>query len=92
MELGPGRYDLVVTRDGYKPARKRVTVSTADVTLDVALELIKYKLTVQATPADSTIKFDNRQLEYRPGMALAPGRYALVVSRDGYQPARNRSP
>ena len=28
MALAPGRYDLVVSRDGYKPARKQVTIST----------------------------------------------------------------
>jgi serine/threonine-protein kinase PpkA len=50
----------------------------------------KYKLTVQATPADSTIKFDNSKLEYRPGMEVAPGRYALVVSHEGYKPARRQ--
>jgi len=54
-----------------------VTVSRADVTLDVTLDMIKYKLTVQATPAASSIKFDNSQLEYRPGVELAPGRYDL---------------
>jgi len=62
-----------------------VTVSTADVVLAVVLEAVKYKLTVQTTPAASTIKFDNSKLEYRPGMELAPGRYDLVVSHEGYQ-------
>jgi Caspase domain/PEGA domain len=90
VELAPGRYDLVVTRDGYKPARRTVVVSTADVTLDVALDVVKYKLTVQATPADSTVKFDNSKLDYRPGLELAPGRYDLVVAREGYKPARRQ--
>jgi hypothetical protein len=36
VEQGP--YELIVTHEGYKPARKQVTVSTADVTLHVALE------------------------------------------------------
>jgi tetratricopeptide (TPR) repeat protein len=90
MELSPGRYALVVSREGYKPARQSVMISTADVTLDVALDMIKYKLTVQVTPIDSTIKFDNSKLEYRPGMELAPGRYGLVVTREGYKPARKQ--
>jgi hypothetical protein len=88
MELAPGRYDLVVSREGYKPARKQVTVSTADVTLNVALEMIKYKLTVQAEPVDSLIQFDNSKREYRPGVEVEPGRYNLVVTHDGYKPAR----
>jgi hypothetical protein len=87
MEVAPGRYELVITRDGYKPARRQVTISTTDVVLPVILEVIKHKLTVQVTPAASTIKFDNSKLEYRPGMELAPGRYALVVSHEGYKPA-----
>jgi len=36
----------------------------------VTLDQEKYKLTVQATPADSIIKFDKSQLDYRPGMEL----------------------
>ena len=50
----------------------------------------KYKLTVQATPVDSTIRFANSDLEYQPGMELAPGRYALVITHDGYKPARRQ--
>ena len=48
----------------------------------------KYKLTVRATPAESTIRFDNSKLEYRPGIELAPGRYEVLVTHDGYKPAR----
>jgi hypothetical protein len=92
IELAPGRYDLVITRDGYKPARRQVTISTADVTLDVALEMIKYKsLRVQGvTPADSTIKFENRKLEYRPGMGLTCVRYDLLITHEGYKPLRKQ--
>src|SRR5439155_358806 len=88
LEVLPGRYELVVSRDGYKTARKQVIVSNADVTLDVTLAQEKRKLTVPATPADSTIKFDNSQLEYRPGMELPAGRYELVVTHEGYKTAR----
>jgi hypothetical protein len=87
LELPAGRYDLVVTREGYKPVRRTVTISNVDVTLDVALELEKHKLTVQTTPADSTVKFDNSKLDYRPGLELVPGRYLLWVTRKGYKPA-----
>jgi hypothetical protein len=91
MELAPGRYDLVVTREGYKPARKQVTVSTTDVTLNITLEAIKkYKLTVHAVPMDSIVKFENSQLAYRPGVEVEPGHYAVVVSHEGYKPARRQ--
>jgi serine/threonine-protein kinase PpkA len=48
----------------------------------------KYKFTVQATPVDSTIRFANSDLAYRPGMEVAPGCYDLVITHDGYKPAR----
>jgi len=54
--------------------------------LDVTLEPEKYKLTVETTPADSTVKFDKSKLEYAPAWSC-PGRYDLVISRDGYQPS-----
>jgi hypothetical protein len=38
MEVAPGRYELVITHAGYKPARRYVTISTADLMLAVTLE------------------------------------------------------
>src|SRR5262249_34464700 len=74
----------------YKPERRQVTISKADVTLNVALPMIAYKLTVQAVPVDSRIEFEKNPLEYRPGMELAPGSYDLVVSHEGYKPERRQ--
>jgi hypothetical protein len=81
-------YDLVVTRDGYKPARRQVTISAADVVLRVMLAPEKkYTLTVRAEPADSSIELVNSPEEYQPGMELALGRYEVLVTHDGYKPA-----
>jgi hypothetical protein len=89
MELAPGRYALVVSHEGYKPARRSVTISTANVTLAVTLEPEKkYTLTVRAKPADSSIKLVNSREEYQPGMELAMGRYEVLVTHDGYKPVR----
>ena len=90
MEVIPGRYKVMVTRDGYKPTHRTVTVSNADVTLDVALEQLKYKLTVETTPADSTVKLDNSTLDYRPGLEVPPGRYNLTVTQEGYKTTRRQ--
>ena len=88
LELPAGRYDLVVTREGYKPVQRTVTISNADVTLDVTLEPEKkYRLTVQVMPADSIVKLDKSKLDYRPGLELVPGRYRLWVTRKGYKSA-----
>src|SRR2546425_11130011 len=48
----------------------------------------KYKFTVQVSPAGSTIMFANSNLEYRPGIELAPGHYELVITRGGFNPER----
>ena len=48
----------------------------------------KYKFMVQVSPAGSIIMFANSDLEYRPGMELAPGHYELVITRGGYKPER----
>jgi PEGA domain-containing protein len=89
IELAPGRYALVITRDGHKPARRQVTISTADVVLQVMLAPEKlYTLTVRAEPADSSIKLVNSREAYQPGMELTMGRYEVLVTHDGYKPAR----
>jgi hypothetical protein len=94
MELVPGRYAMVITREGYKLARRLVTISTGDVVLPVTLDPIKYKLTVHAEPADSSITLAKSPEEYQlgmevaPGMEVIPGRYEVLVTHDGYKPAR----
>jgi uncharacterized caspase-like protein len=43
---------------------------------------------VNATPVDSSIKIMNIVPPYRPGIALSPGAYDILVTRPGYQPFR----
>lgn len=38
IELPVGRYDLLVTQDGYKPLRRWVTIGGGDVNLEITLE------------------------------------------------------
>ena len=47
-----------------------------------------YKLTIQAKPEDSTIRIMNMGREYRPGINLKPGRYDILVEREGYKTVR----
>lgn len=47
-----------------------------------------YKLTIQAKPEDSTIRIMNMRGEYYPGINLKPGRYDILVERDGYKTVR----
>lgn len=45
----------------------------------------RYRLTVNATPADSTIKIMNIVPKYRPGIELQPGQYDIWVIHPGYK-------
>ena len=48
----------------------------------------RYRLTVHVTPPDSVIRIMNIVPKYRPGIALSPGLYDILVTRPGYQPYR----
>ena len=43
LELVPGRYKLLVTRKGYKPAWQQVVLNDGDVTFSITLEPETYK-------------------------------------------------
>jgi hypothetical protein len=44
----------------------------------------KYRLTVNAIPAESRIRIMNIKPKYRPGIALKPGKYDIYVTRPGH--------
>ena len=92
MELAPGRYDLMVTRDGYKSVRKQVTQSAQPMSLSTSPSNRKRSTSSLYRPprAESTIKFDNSKLEYRPGVEVEPGRYDLFITHEGYKPVRKQ--
>ena len=90
MALAPGTYTIRVTREGFVPHERAITLRTADVTERITLQPLPppprtFGLTVLPTPADSQITVtDARQVAqpYAPGMALAPGTYTIRVTRD----------
>ncbi len=94
MELKPGRYDVLVERRGHQSVRQWVVIDAADVAVDVVLPNAPapspptYRLTVRATPADSSIRILNIQPNYSPGMELKPGRYDVLVERRDHQSVR----
>jgi len=91
MALAPGTYTIRVTREGFVPHERVITLHTADVTERIALQPLPpppprtFGLTVLPTPADSRITVTdahNVSQPYAPGMALAPGTYTIRVTRD----------
>src|SRR5438552_12338008 len=61
MALAPGTYTIRVTREGFLPQERAITLRTADVTERMALQSLPpppprpFGLTVLPTPADSRI-------------------------------------
>lgn len=45
----------------------------------------KFKLTIDADPADASIRLIHVKRKYQPGMELEPGRYELEAARNGYE-------
>ena len=88
MMLPPGRYRVRVEHKGYQPKEQWITIDTSPVQAKINLALPTYALTVNATPNDSRIQLLHHDTAYRPGIALPPGQYDVLVERDGYQPKR----
>ena len=99
VALKPGRYTVEVAASGYQTRQVAVTLSDADVTLPVSLNRTpepvaapeaspppaQYRLTVRASPSGARVRLVNAPYTYRAGVALAPGRYTVEVSRSGYE-------
>src|SRR5215831_575696 len=93
MALAPGTYTIRVTREGFVPHERALTLRAADVTERMALQPLPsppprtFGLTVLPTPADSRITVTDARhgaQPYVPGIALAPGTYTIRVTRDQY--------
>ncbi len=84
IQLPPGDHDIEVTRPGYVARKGKVRITDRDVTVNIALERVKYGLTVRPEPADAQIRLLNSPVAYQPGVALAPGDYEIEATRDGY--------
>ena len=90
IALPPGTYEVQVERDGYQTKQQSVTIRNRDAKLNVALELQTYALTIQAKPAQSSIRILNIGPKYTPGMQLPPGDYDVLVEHQGYQAQRQQ--
>jgi len=92
VALAPGSYTVEVSRPGYETQRVTVQIANGDVTMPVTLvkqaEPTQYRLTVQADPSDARVRLRGTATTYRPGVTLAPGSYAVEVSRPGYETQR----
>ena len=95
LALAPGRYTVEVSQAGYATQRLTVTLADSDVAVPVTLSKVpepvqpaQYRLTVRADPASAKIRLLGVKAAYKPGVALAPGRYTVEVSQAGYETQR----
>jgi len=99
MQLAPGKYDVIVSRKGYKKYRQWIQIRDKDVHLNVDLTSLttqsfiqestgKYALNVNTVPKDARIRIMNIKPIFKQGILLAPGKYDILVSKAGYTPRR----
>lgn len=95
-ELKPGTYRIVVRKNGYREAAYDLSVAAGDSRpLSVKLEPASGTVNVVPTVANAAISIVNAETDREVGryegrannVALAPGRYQVLVSKDGYQTA-----
>ena len=86
--MRPGDYSINVTAPGYYPLDSLLLVTDADSqVVELILQPLPGKLTVNSTPAGARVLIDNEQIGATPlaGYEVAAGEHTLVVSAARYQ-------
>jgi len=86
--VSPGEHRIRVEKDGYEPYRKLARFE-AGRTMSLYVDLRKEsqetgRLFVDTKPEDAKVKILNIKQKFYQGMKLAPGKYHVEVSADGY--------
>ncbi len=89
--LSPGRYQLVLSLDGYESYSAPIVVSPSKIT-PVTLPLKKVptsvgQLSVKSTPDGATILFDGQEIGTTPYQSnnIAAGAHQILLRKKGYQ-------
>jgi len=100
MTLKPGTYQILVAKRGYKGVRKNIRVSQHDIYLNAKLVkdnasqastlsvTSRYTLRVNTQPKDARIRIMNINPRFKQGIQLLPGKYDILVTREGYASKR----
>jgi len=86
VQLAPGSYKIEVSKEGFESKTEEVVITDSERKIRVALQKLKYPLTIKTTPEDAQVRIANIDRRYSPGMKLEPGRYHVEATRDGYEP------
>ena len=85
MALNSGRYVISLSQAMYVTQTKQILIQAGQDTREtITLEAFG-KLTVKPMPDDSRIRIMNIKPKYQDAMALAPGRYHIEVSKNGFK-------
>lgn len=87
-DLAPGRYQLEITKSGYRTERRIVQLNAGRVQkVDVPLQPMLGGLIVNSTPANGQIYINGQLQEERTPatIRLSPGNYRVEVSMEGYE-------
>jgi uncharacterized membrane protein len=91
MELAPGRYEIVVSAPGCEAAGQWIElVAGEEKRHPISLTKVKPRLSVETFPKDAQIRIINPEVAFSQGMQLAPGRYEIEVSAQGYRTVSQR--
>ncbi len=86
--LSPGDHDIVITKEGFSPARRHVTVSAGKLS-SVGSELAAAfaKINIKSTPAGAAILLDGAPTgKVTPAvLSVEPGSHKVIVRQVGYQ-------
>jgi len=87
-DLAPGRYQLEISKDGYRTERRIVQLNAGRVQkVDVPLQAMQGGLMVNSSPANGSIYVNGQLREERTPatIRMAPGNYRVEVTMEGYE-------
>jgi formylglycine-generating enzyme required for sulfatase activity len=87
LERPPGTYTLTAEKSGYLPFSEIITLERGKtVTKNVMLEKSTGSLTWTVNPAGAKVLINREDYSNRTAAELAPGRYLVELSAEGYDP------
>jgi formylglycine-generating enzyme required for sulfatase activity len=84
IPLPAGTYTVDVSYTNYVSQTKKIRIEAGKDSIET-IELLPFgTLTIQPEPEDARIRIMNIKPVYQDGIQLAPGRYQIEVSKDGF--------
>ncbi len=83
-KYSPGKYQIAVSAEGFNTVKKWIELKDKNQSIAVTLEKQSYVLNVNVVPKSAKVIFHNNTLAYKYGMKVAPGKYYVWASADGF--------